>query len=175
MNLKYTPSVHAHGGSGEIVLVKPVETHGNPRVMGSLYSLGKVGGKEFISLDAIEPWVTEALLQELTEAGYTVRTAPRLPDSAPRGLEVAISRVHLVEGDWRESRSDVNIEITVHSHGEAKVLVVKSKGNCLASENLGVWPATFEISIDRALQQALGKAVPEIVKIFEASGHGRQG
>lgn len=67
VDLSYEKIVNAKGGSGDIYLVKPMETHNAARKPSGVLMIGMVKDtdRDVVTGDSISDWVMLALFQEL--------------------------------------------------------------------------------------------------------------
>lgn len=170
VDLRYERLGGLKGGAGELYIARPVERHDIAKKPSGAFILGRIKGTEadIVTEDSISDWVMSALSEELTFAGYHVKVVPELPESPPKGIKVVIFKV------IAEQEAGL---VTIKSTTDLKISFELWKGKRNV-RNLSVETGAEEKGMDRssepintalkkALQNAVQKAVPDIIKALE--------
>lgn len=174
VELSYETVVNAKGGSGDVFIAKPKETHNLNKKSSGEWIIGTVkntyGMKtaDVVTGNDIGDWIAGALLKELSLAGYNVIPVTELPEDVPKGIDITILRVFVDQdvGFWTVGAiSDLQFTVELWKNGvKVKILNVSAKGD--ERDVMGT-AQTKGISLKKALQSAMSQAVPEIIKTFE--------
>jgi hypothetical protein len=114
-------------------------------------------------------WISEALLHELIQAGYTVSTAPALPAAAANGIIISdIDMVfNLNKGVFStDTRHELKFNVSVFKSG------IKSKTFSVASRDDRTVPLTASIEdaekiLLHSLQDAMLQIIPDIIVLID--------
>lgn len=171
VDLRYERLGELRGGAGELYIARPVERHNLAKKPSGAFILGRVKGTDadIVTEDSISDWVISALSEEFTFAGYHVKVVPELPESPPKGIKVVIFNVI--------ADQEAGL-VTIKSTTDLKISFELWKGKRNV-RNLSVETGAEEKGMDRssepintalkkALQNAVQKAVPDIIKALEA-------
>ncbi|HEY3353934.1 MAG TPA: hypothetical protein VGQ83_11845 [Polyangia bacterium] len=169
-DLVYQRGVTATGGRGELLLARPIESHGLAKDGDGRWILGTTAmGGNLVTQDDIGNWVAAALVEELGGAGYAVKPVATLPPGASRGLQVSIIRIavkHEATGWGSAAPSKLALDFRLFKDGaNVKGFVIEAKGDY--SNTSANFARQKSLSLQKALQVALEQAVPEIVRTLE--------
>ena len=169
-DLVYEKSGSATGGFGEIFVAKPEHHLSRDPEGWTIIGSNGPGAKPILTQSDVSDWVAGALIQELSAAGYKPTAVTALPQGAPKGVTTNISRMwvtHEVTGWGAAAPSSLELEIRVVRGGVSVAnLKVAAKGDF--SSNFPTSMARQKaFSLQKALQEALAQAVPEIIKNLE--------
>ena len=166
----YQPVVHDGTGSGELYLAgAPASGRDDIQwVIGKVKNGdGQVMGDVTSPISPVE-LATDAFRQELTAAGYTVKSVGALPPQAAKGIVVSGTDIHVVETSSLvkgEVSSRVQVSVELWKNGSAfKKLTYESR-----LSDFGIRDREFlvESTLKKGLQEIMGSTVPEIVAAFE--------
>jgi hypothetical protein len=163
--LRYQPLAPIGGGTGQkVAVVKFVDRRDKPEVGEVRNGYGMKTATVFAQKQDLGAWVANALSDELSQAGFTVQ---KFQDAAPPDISVAITgfvpeaytKMHM------QNRCTVRVNITVQKAGVV-VLNKEYKGYATSL----AWTAStgeFENVMQKALQELMKQAVPEIVSAIK--------
>lgn len=185
VDLTYGKVVRASGGSGEL-MIAPAQVAAMPRkdsstVIGDVRNGFNTRTADVLTASDIGDWVNGALIAELGDAGYAMRPVRELPKDVVRGIQVYVRTLHVdngavggatglgdLVGELQQlgAVTDLTFAVTIWRDGaRVKVLDVAAKGGERYED---VFSAEKKaISLRKALQAAMRKAVPEIQRVFE--------
>ena len=88
---------------------------------------------DVITENDIGNWLVDALSQELSVAGYSIKTVSELPNDVSKGLDLTILKVYVDQDPGFTSVgaiSDVQFEVEIWKNGiKAKALKIAAKGD----------------------------------------------
>lgn len=173
VDLSYERTVNASGGSGELFIAKPKEHQSLTKkstswVVGTVKNTLGMKTADVITENDIGDWLVGALSQELSVAGYSIKTVSELPNDVSKGLDLTILKVFVDQDPGFTSVgaiSDVRFAVEIWKNGiKAKALNIAAKGD----ERSMIGSAkTKGISFRKAMQAAMQEAVPTIIKTLE--------
>ncbi|HAK88989.1 MAG: hypothetical protein A2077_05905 [Nitrospirae bacterium GWC2_46_6] len=169
-DLTYEKIVNAKGGSGDIYMAKPLETHNAARKPSGVLMLGMVKetDRDVVTGDSISDWVMLAMLQELYTAGYNVKTVKGLPDNVSKGIAVSVAAISAdQDSDFVAIKTVSNMKISIQLWKDGKN--VKSLTFDAGNEEKGVDRSAEPISksLQKTLQNIMKQLVPEIVRVLQ--------
>jgi len=173
VDLSYERIVNARGGSGELFIAKPKEHQSLIKkstswVIGTVKNTMGMKTADVITENDIGDWLVGALSQELSVAGYSIKTVSVLPNDVSKGLDLTILKVFVDQDPGMftvGAISDVQFTVEIWKNSiMAKSLIIAAKGD----ERSMVGSAeTKGISFRKAMQAAMQEAVPAIIKTLE--------
>ena len=173
VDLSYERTVNARGGSGELFIAKPKEHQSLIKkstswVIGTVKNTLGMKTADVITENDIGDWLVGALTQELSIAGYRIKTVSVLPNDVSKGLDLTILKVFVDQDPGMftvGAISDVQFTVEIWKNSiMAKSLIIAAKGD----ERSMVGSAeTKGISFRKAMQAAMQEAVPAIIKTLE--------
>jgi hypothetical protein len=176
VDLTYEKIVNAGGGSGIVFVAKPVEVHNLPKnpegllIVGSANPVAHIEGLtgSILIPDNIGNWVVDALRQELSTSGYTVKPVLTLPRNTTKGLEVTVLGINdkLKTGFFSATLSvDLQFSVEIFKNGN-KIKSLKTSGRgeeATSTLSASVWGSCLR----KALQNAMQQVIPQIIKTLE--------
>jgi len=138
-------------------------------IIGSLNNVHGVHQADLLSDRSPEEWITEALLHELRQAGYTVKYAEMLPAAVTRGLVITgITTVLAVNKGAvsTDTRHELKFNVEVFLNGDrVKTLTVVSRDDrtvpLIASRE------EKERIMLHSLRDAMQQIIPEIIALID--------
>lgn len=138
-------------------------------IIGSLNNVNGVHEADLLSDRSPEEWISEALIHELRQAGYTVKYAETLPPAVKRGL--AITGITTLLSVNRgavstDTRHELKFNVEVFLNGDrVKTLTVASRDDrtvpLIASRE------EKERIMLHSLQDAMQQLIPEIIVLID--------
>ena len=170
VNLTYDKYVNAGGGSGELFIATPVETHSAVKRPSGEIVIGIVKGsdRKVVTTSDIGYWVMNALTEELRTAGYSIKTVNKIPENAPKGLNILLSRI-----DANQTNDLVTVTTEAHLNISAEIWKNGNKIHVLNvrsdNEKKGIERSaeTIAVVLKETLQNALKDLVPRIINKLE--------
>lgn len=168
VDLTYGRSVNASGGSGQIFVAERAARYGATSSTAGKLVLGKTGEEDIFTQSDPVKWFLLALVEELSAAGYDVRTCPELPDNVLKGVRPAI-----VSLSAHQSFNIFTISTIAEVKLEAQVLkngrLVKTLAAGARDEYEGLDRSSEPIrwALEKTLQGALQELIPDIIKNLE--------
>jgi len=162
VHLSYQTSVSARGGSGQFFIAQPVEQHGATPLPSGRWAIGKAEseGTDIVIMQRAGDWLLSALVQELSAAGYEVRTVAVLPVGAVKGMKPAIATL---------SANQSSSALILSTVAEMKVVAEISKDGQLV-KTVSVQAKDHEEGLDRssepirlALEKTLRALMQELI------------
>lgn len=174
VDLSYEKVVNARGGSGEVFIAKPKNSHNLNRkpsgdwIIGTVKNTYGMKTADVITNNDIGDWIVGALMQELTFAGYSVKPVTELPNDVSKGIDLTVLKVFVDQdpGFWTVGAiSDVQFMVEIWKNGvKIKSFNVAAKGD---ERSMAGTAETKGVSLRKAMQAAMQQAVPEIIKTLE--------
>ena len=168
VDLTYGRFVNASGGSGELFIARPAARYSVTHFQTGKEVLGKTGEEEIFTENDPVNWLLSALVEELSAAGYTVKTCPELPGNVSKGLKPAI-----VSLSANQSSNALTISTVAQVKLEAQVFrdgrLIKTLTSGARDEDEGMDRSSEPIrwALEKTLQHAMQGLVPDIVKSLE--------
>jgi len=173
ISLNYTPVDRSFGRhSGDIAVSRatpksPAKNAKGEWIIGSLNNVHGVRQADILSERSMGEWITDALLQELKQAGYTVTYTTFLPPGAPCAVLISDinSFLNVNKGSVSDdTRHELRFNVDLFLHG------VKAKSFTVASRNSNTLPFSAskedqEKILFQSLQDAMLQIIPEIVAL----------
>ena len=173
VDLTYERLLIASGGYGDLFIAKAKEQHnlerkGSGVIIGTVKNTYGMKTADVVTFDNVGDWIVNALSQELSSAGYNVKTVLVLPSDVIRGLNVTVLRLYVDQdpGFWTVGAiTDLHFIVKAWRNGsKIKSFTLVAKGD---DRSVAGSPKTKGISLRKALQSAMKQVVPEIVKTFD--------
>lgn len=138
-------------------------------IIGSLNNAHGVHQADLLSDRSLGEWITDAVLHELRQAGYTVSSASALPAAAARGIVVSDIDVimNINKGAVStDTRHELKFNVSVFLNGiKAKTFSVASRDNrtvpLIASKEVK------EKIMLQSLQDAMQQIIPDIIVLID--------
>lgn len=172
VSLTYEKIVNAKGGSGKVLIAKPVEKFKAGKKTSGALILGVVKGtdRDIVTSDRVGDWVTLAFFQELRAAGYEVETVFELPKDVSKGIVLTISELSTVQ-DMRVATAVTvsNMKLTVEAWKDGKVIKTFSYSGFDEREALDTSADPITKSLRVTLQSIAQQAILDLIKVLEGS------
>jgi hypothetical protein len=138
-------------------------------IVGSLNNVHGVHQADLLSDRSPEEWITDALLHELRQAGYTASYAESFPLAARHGLAVTGVSVFLTVNKGAvsaETRNELKFNIEVYRNGDRlKTFTVASRDDRIVPFNAS--KEEKERIMLQSLQDAMQSTLPEIIALID--------
>lgn len=138
-------------------------------IIGSLNNVHGVHQADLLSDRSPEEWITDALLHELRQAGYTVNYAEPLPAAVARGIAITSINTSLVVNKGTvtaDTKHELKFNVEVFLNGnKVKTLTVASRGD--RTVPLDASREEKETIMLKSLQEAMQQIIPEIISLIE--------
>ena len=172
VSLTYEKIVNVKGGSGKVLIAKPVEKFNAGKKTSGVLILGVVKGtdRDIVTSDRVGDWVTFAFFQELRAAGYEVETVSELPKDVSKGIVLTISELSIVQNVRVATAETVsNMKLTVEAWKGGKVIKTFSYSGFDEGKALGTSADPITKSLRITLQSIVQQAIPDLIKVLEGS------
>ncbi|HUJ90792.1 MAG TPA: hypothetical protein VLX12_11380 [Syntrophorhabdales bacterium] len=168
VDLTYERFVNATGGSGQLLITQPVMKQDLAVLPSGKQLVGKADDADVVIKESPADWLLSALVQELSAAGYDVKTAPALPVDVSKGVRPTILALSANQSSkvlTVTTVTEVKLEAQLWKNGQLiKTLTAgardQEEGTDRSSEPIR-W------ALEKTLQRALQELVPDIVKSLE--------
>jgi hypothetical protein len=165
-------SVDKHSGDITVSHVesKPFEKNAKGEwIIGSLNNVHGVHQADLLSDRNLGEWISDAVLLELRQAGYTVSSSPALPVTAARGIVISDIDVSMNFNKGTvstDTRHELKFNLSVFLNG------IKAKTFSVASRNDRTVPfvatkAEKEKIMLQSLQDAMQQIIPDIIALID--------
>jgi hypothetical protein len=175
IGLSYTrPEYQLVRHSGDITVSRaaskpPARNDKGEWVIGSINNVHGVHQADLLVARNPDEWITEALLYELRQAGYSAAYADQLPLAPTRALSITNITVVLNENRGlvsTDTRHELTFNIEVYLNGEkAKTFTVASRDDRTIA--LSASGEELEKILLQSLQDAMRKVIPDIIKLID--------
>jgi len=162
------------GHSGDITVTRVVPSPAAKNIsgewiIGSLNNVHGVHQADLLSDRSPEEWITDALLHELRQAGYTATYAEALPAAVARGIAVTDINTFLTVNKGAVS-TDTRLELKfngeVYLNGDKiKTLTVSSRNDRTVPLNAS--QKDKERIMLQSLQDAMRQTIPDIIALID--------
>ena len=165
-------SLIKHSGSISITRVVPQPTVRNSSgewIIGSLNNVHGVHQADLLSDRSPEEWITDALLHELRQAGYTATYSEALPVAVARGIAITNISSFLTVNKGTvtaDTRQELKFNVEVFLNGDkVKTFTVASRDDRTLPFNAS--KEEKERIMLQSLQDAMQKTIPEIMTLID--------
>jgi hypothetical protein len=138
-------------------------------VIGSLNNVHGVHQADLLSDRSLGEWISDAVLHELRQAGYSVSSAPALPAEAARGIIISDINVLFDVNKGAvstETRQELKFNASVVRNGiKAKTFSVSSRDD--RTVPLIASKADKEKIMLHSLQDAMQQIIPDIIELID--------
>jgi hypothetical protein len=175
IGLGYTrPEYQLVRHSGEIIVTRaaskpPARNVNGEWVVGSINNVHGVHQADLLAARTPDDWITDALLYELRQAGYSASYADQLPLAPTRALSVTNITVVLNENRGvfsTDTHHELAFNIEVYLNGEkAKTFTVASRDDRTVA--LSASSEELEKIMLQSLQDAMRKVIPDIISLID--------
>jgi len=174
INLTYKPVDRPFGrNSGEVVVsrsdaVSLLRNSKGEWIVGSLNNVHGVKQADLLSDRTLGDWISDALVQELKQAGYTAIFSAQMPAGAIRAVVINDIEVFMnvnkgtVSADTKQELK-FNVDIIL-SGSKIKTLAIASRDN--KTLPLSASQEEKERIMLQSLQDAMQQVVPELIVLF---------
>jgi hypothetical protein len=174
INLTYKPVDRPFGrNSGDVLVsrVDPASLLRNTKgewVIGSLNNANGVKQADLLSDRALGEWVSDALVQELLQAGYSTKYAVQLPSGVARAAVINDISVfmNVDSGIGRaETKQELKFNVDIILNGlKIKTLAIAARDN--KTLPLTASQEEKERIMRQSLQDAMQQVMPELIVLF---------
>ena len=168
VDLTYQRHVDATGGSGEIFVAQPTIKRNPEALPAGREVLGKAGDADIVIAQSPADWLLSAIKEELSAAGYEVKTVAVLPPDVPKGVKpsiVALSAHQSSSIVKVTTITEVKLEAELWKNGKLlKTLTASAQDH---EEGADRSSEPIRQALEKALQGAMEELVPEIVKALQ--------
>ena len=174
INLAYKPLDRSFGRNSGDVLVSRIDAASQLRnakgewVVGSLNNIHGVRQADILSDRIIGEWISDALVQELKQAGYSAKYAAQLPPGAARGVVIEDINVfmNVIKGNvTSEARHELKFNVDIILGGlKIKTVTIAAKENKTIPLTLS--QEEKERIMLQSLQDAMQQVIPELIAQF---------
>jgi len=165
-------SVVRHTGDISVARLeaKPFAKNGSGEwIIGSLNNVHGVHQADLLSDRSLGEWITDAVLHELRQAGYSASSAPTLPAAAGNGILISDIDVvfNLNKGVvTTDTRHELKFNVSVFKNG------IKAKTFSVASRDDRTVPLVasredLEKILLHSLQDAMQQIIPDIIVLID--------
>lgn len=169
---RHDQSLIRHSGDITVsrIVPRPASKNGYGEwIIGSLNNVHGVRQADLLSDRSPEEWITDALLHELRQAGYTVSYAEQLPIAVARGIVISNISTFLTVNQGTvtaDTRHELKFNLETFLNGE------KVRTFTIASRNDRTLPLNAskeekERIMLRSLQDAMQQMIPEIMALID--------
>ena len=138
-------------------------------IIGSLNNVHGVHQADLLSDRSPEEWITDALLHELRQAGYTVTYAEVLPAAVARGIVITNISTFLTVNKGTvtvDTRQELKFNVEVFLNGDkVKTFTIASRDNRTLPFNAS--KEDKERIMLQSLQDAMRKVIPDIITLID--------
>lgn len=160
--------------SGEITVTRgasrpAVKNSAGEWIIGSLNNVHGVHQADLLSDRNPEEWITEAMLDELRQAGYTVTYAEQLPAVVARGIAITGIRVFLDVNKGvvsADTKHELKFNTEVFLNGDkVKTFTIASRDDRTVPLNAS--QEEMERIMLQSLRDAMQQIIPEIITLID--------
>lgn len=172
--LNYKPVDRAFGRNSGEVLVSRVDGQSLLRntkgewIIGSLNNVYGVRQADLLSDRSLGEWISDALIQELKQAGYSANYAAQLPDGVPRAIVINDINVFMNVNKGTvssETKHELKFNIDIILNGsKIKTLAVATRDNKTLA--LTASQEEKELIMRQSLQDAMQQILPEMIALY---------
>ena len=161
------------GHSGDITVTRATtsaaKNSSGAWIIGSLNNVHGVHQADLLSDRSPEEWITDALLHELREAGYTATYAETLPAAVARGIAITGINTFLTVNKGAvstDTRHELKFNVEVYLNGDKiKTLTVSSRNDRTVPLNAS--QKDKERIMLQSLQDAMQQTIPDIIALID--------
>lgn len=168
VDLTYERAVNASGGSGEIYIAQPMARYSEKPFTPGKQVLGKSAEEDIFTLNDPLYWLFYALAEELSAAGYEVKTCQDLPDNVSKGVKASIVKLSASQSFnilTVSTIAEVKLEAQVFKKGRlSKTLFAGARDEYEGVERSS---EPIRLSLEKTLQGSLQQLIPDIIKNLE--------
>ena len=168
VDLTYEKSVNSSGGTGEIFIAQPTVRQGLKALPGGKWVIGKAGDADVVADNSPSGWILSAFAQELSAAGYDVKTVATLPPGVSKGVKPAIVALRADESSnvvTVITSTEVKLEAELWKDG--RLIKTLSAGAQDQEEGMDRSSEPIRSALEKTLRHAMEELIPDIVKGLE--------
>ena len=161
-----------HSGDITVTRVSPSPAAKNSSgkwIIGSLNNVHGVHQADLLSDRSPEEWITDALLHELRQAGYTATYAETPPAAVARGIAITGINTFLTVNKGAvstDTRHELKFNVEVYVNGDKiKTLTVSSRNDRTVPLNAS--QKDKERIMLQSLQDAMQQTIPDIIALID--------
>ncbi len=168
VDLTYQRIFNATGGSGQVFVAEPVIKQDLAALPSGKQLVGKADDADIVIKESPTAWLLSALVQELSAAGYDVKTVASLPANVSKGVQATVLALSANQSSkvlTVTTVTEVKLEAQLWKNGQlVKTLTAgardQEEGTDRSSEPIR-W------ALEKTLQRAMQELVPDIIKSLE--------
>jgi len=168
VDLTYEKLATSRSASGEIFVAQPTMEQRLTPLPGGRQILGKAGDADIVIDKSPADWLLSAFVEELSAAGYTVKTVAALPPGASKGVKPAIFALSVHQSSELvtvTTLAEVKLEAQLWRHGQLlKTLTASAKDQ---EEDMDRSSEPIRQALEKALQGAMQELLPGIVESLD--------
>jgi hypothetical protein len=168
VDLTYGTVVTSSGGSGEVFIAQPVMKQTLTALPSGKQIIGRVGEADIVVRGSPENWVLSALIQELSAAGYQVKTVPTLPNNVSKGMAATILALAANQSSnllTLTTVTDLRMEVQLWRAGRLiKTLTASAQDH---EEGTDRSSEPIRSALEKTLQRIMQELLPDIVTALE--------
>lgn len=168
VDLTYERFVNTTGGSGQVFVAEPVMKQHLTALPSGKRIVGKAEDADIVVNEDPAKWLLSALVQELSAAGYDVKTAPALPAEVSKGVQETVVALSANQSSGVlivTTVTEVKLEAQLWKHGQ--IIKTLTAGAQDHEEGTGRSSESIRSALEKALQRAMQELIPDIVKGLE--------
>ena len=168
VDLTYQRFANAAGGSGQILVAEPVMKQNLPKLPLGERVVGKAESVDIVIKESPVNWLLSALVQELSAAGYDVKTVPALPTGVSKGVQATILILSANQPSnllTLTTVTEVKLEAQLWKNGQ----IIKTLSASARAQEEGMDRSSEPVrsALEKTLQAAMQELVPDIIKALE--------
>ena len=168
VDLTYQRFVNATGGSGQVFVAEPVMKQNLPELPSGKQVVGKAEDVDVVITESPVNWLLSALMQELSAAGYDVKTVPALPAGVSKGVQATVLALSANQSSnvlTVTTVTEVKLEAQLWKNGQ----IIKTLTAAARDQEEGMDRSSEPIrwALEKTLQRAMQELVPDIIKSLE--------
>ena len=139
-----------------------------PELPSGKHVVGKAEDVDVVITESPVNWLLSALVQELSAAGYDVKTAPALPAGVSKGVQATVLAISANQSSnvlTITTVTEVKLEAQLWKNGQ----VIKTLTAAARDQEEGMDRSSEPIrwALEKTLQRAMQELVPDIIKSLE--------
>ncbi len=168
VQLTYGRFVTTSGGSGVVFVAEPIVKQNLAVLPSGKQIIGKAEEADVVIRESPASWLRSAFVQELSGAGYDVKTVTDLPPDVSKGVKatmLALSANQSSKVLTIITVTEVKLEAQLWKNG--KLLKTLTAGAMDHEEGMDRSPEPIRSALEKTLQRVMQELVPDIVKGLE--------
>lgn len=168
VDLTYQRFANATGGSGQIFVAQPVMKQDLPALPSGKQLVGKADAADVVIKESPAKWLLSALAQELSAAGYDVKTVSALPTGVSKGVQATVLALSANQSSnvlTITTVTEVKLEAQLWKNGQLiKTLTAGARDQ---EEGMDRSSEPIRLALEKTLQRAMQELLPDIIKSLE--------